>query len=215
MATVYAAAFAVIGLVLMHSSLVIWTALVLPIPVARARLRIETRPVASFFAGLAVLLLTALVFGGFLILRDNWTNVIADVVQRVCGVLHFPRFHNDEYIIANCAAWPLLAAPALVGWIVGGAAFAQLFATRARALMHDDRPFLALTLGAITESFGFFLPAAGWFVFLPVVSLISMGAGLLAILRPRAQLGSHGGLPGAKAKPLRDAQQYESELASS
>ena len=35
--------------------------------------------------------------------------------------------------------------------------------------MHEDRPLLALALGAITESFAFFLPPVGWFVFLPVV----------------------------------------------
>ncbi len=190
MATVYAVTFVVLGLVVMYSSLVVWTALVLPGPVARARTRIETRPVASFFAGLAIFVLTVLALCGFFAAATIGWSSSPTSFSRVSDSLQFNRFHNDEYIIANCAAWPLLAAPAMVGWIIGGAAFAQLFASRARALMRDDRPLLALILGAITESFAFFLPAAGWFVFLPVVTLMSIGAGLLAILRPHAQSGS-------------------------
>jgi len=199
MATVYSVTFAVLGLVVMYSSLLVWTALILPAPVGRARARLESKPVG---------------YAGFLLLRNPWMVALDDGLQQAAGSLQFTRFYNDAFILANCAAWPL-AAPAMVGWIIGGAAFAQLFANRARALMHDDRPLLALALGAITESFAFFLPPVGWFVFLPVVTLMSIGAGLLAILRPHAHFSAHGGPVGAKSTAGREQQAYESELASS
>jgi hypothetical protein len=214
MATVYSVTFAVLGLVVMYSSLLVWTALVLPAPVARARSRLEARPVASFFAGLGFFLLTVLGFAGFLLIRNPWMVALDHGLQQAALTLQFTRFYNDAFILANCAAWPL-AAPAMVGWIIGGAAFAQLFATRARALMHEDRPLLALALGAITESFAFFLPPVGWFVFLPVITLMSIGAGLLAVLKPHAQLTTHGGPAAAKSTAGREQQPYESELASS
>jgi hypothetical protein len=214
MATVYALAFAVCGLVIMHASLVIWTALVLPGPVARARGRLETKPVTSFFAGLSFLALTVLAYGGFRMLLDDLTIFVANVVQNANAVMHLPRFHNDEYIIANCIAWPVLGAPTMVGWIIGGAALAPVFAGRARTLMQDDRPLLALVLGALTQSFAYFLPAVGWFLFFPVTGLMSIGAGLLAILRPGALAGGHAGSVGGKASNPREAEKYESELAS-
>jgi hypothetical protein len=214
MATVYSVTFAILGLVVMYSSLLVWTALILPAPVGRARARLEARPVACFFAGLGFFLLTVLGYAGFLLLRNPWMVALDDSLQQAAGSLQFTRFYNDAFILANCAAWPL-AAPAMVGWIIGGAAFAQLFANRARALMHDDRPLLALALGAITESFAFFLPPVGWFVFLPIVTLMSIGAGLLAILRPHAHLSAHGGPAGPKLNAEREQQAYESELASS
>ncbi|HEX4143286.1 MAG TPA: hypothetical protein VHY91_07030 [Pirellulales bacterium] len=213
MATVYTVTFTVLGLVVMYSSLVVWTALILPAPVARARARLEAKPVASFFAGLAFFLLTLLAYVGFLVIRNPWLAPVDESLQRASGILQFNRFYNDAYIVLNCVAWTV-AAPAMVGWIIGGAGFAQLFASRARTLMHEDRPLLALGLGAITASFAFFLPPVGWFLFLPVVTLMSIGAGLLAILKPHALLIAHSG-PVAKSTGGRDQQPYESELASS
>ncbi len=165
MATVYALAFAVLGLVIMHSSLVVWTALVLPGPVARARVRLETRPVASFFAGLAFFVLTVLAYGGFRMLLDNWTSTVADILQSVTGAMHLPRFHNDEYIIANCAAWPVLGAPTMVGWIIGGGAVAGL--CRPSPLFDARRPTAVGTAaGGVGAELCLFL-AGGWLVSVP------------------------------------------------
>ncbi len=214
MATVYSVTFTVLGLVVMYSSLVVWTALILPAPVARARSRVESRPVASFFAGIGFFLLTALAFAGFLLVRNAWLVALDNGIQHASDALQFNRFYNDAFILANCAAWPL-AAPAMVGWIIGGAAFAQLFANRAQSLMRDDRPLLALILGAVTEGFAFFLPAVGWFVFLPVITFMSIGAGLLAILKPHPQFSGHGGLLASKSTAGREQRSFESELASS
>lgn len=215
MATVYAVTFTVLGLVVTYSSLLVWTALLLPAPVARARARLETRPVACFFAGLGFFLLTVLAFAGFLLIRNAWMVVLSDSLQRAADALQFSRIHNDVFIFANCAVWPVVAAPAMVGWIIGGAAFAQMFAARARPLMHDDRPLLALILGAVMESLAFFLPPVGWFVFLPIIALMSIGAGLLAILKPHGHYKAHGGSPGAKLTAGREHEPYASELASS
>jgi hypothetical protein len=214
MAQVYSLTFAVLGLVVMYSSLLVWTALILPAPVARARARLEARPVASFFAGLGFFLLTVVCYVVFLLVRNSWLVVLDDRMQQAAVALQFQRFYNDAYIVTNCLAWPM-AAPVMVGWIVGGAGFAQLFATRARALMHEDRPLLALALGAITESFAFFLPPVGWFVFLPIVTFMSIGAGLLAILKPHAHFNVHSGPAVAKSTAGREQQPLESELASS
>jgi hypothetical protein len=214
MATVYSVTFTVLGLVVMYSSLVVWIALILPAPVARARSRLESRPVASFFAGIGFFLLTVVAFAGFLLVRNAWLVALDNGIQHASDALQFNRFYNDAFILANCAAWPL-AAPAMVGWIIGGAAFAQLFANRARSLMHDDRPLMALILGAVTVGFAFFLPAVGWFVFLPVITFMSIGAGLLAILKPHPQFSGHGGLPAAKSAAGREQRSFESELASS
>ena len=86
---------------------------------------------ASFFAGLVFFLLTALALPAFcsFAILGWWPWTVA------CSTpptpLQFTRFYNDAFILANCAAWPL-AAPAMVGWIIGGRGFAQLFANRAR-----------------------------------------------------------------------------------
>jgi hypothetical protein len=215
MATVYAVTFTVLGLVVAYSSLLVWTALILPAPVARARARLETRPVASFFAGLGFFLLTVLAFGGFLLVRNAWMVVLSDSLQRAADALQFTRFYNDVFILANCAAWPVVGAPAMVGWIIGGAGFAQMFAARARPLMHNDRPLLALILGATAESFAFFLPPVGWFIFLPIITLMSIGAGLLAILKPHGHYKAHGGPPGTKSAVGREHEPYAAELAAS
>jgi hypothetical protein len=149
-----------------------------------------------------------------LLIRNHWFVAIGEGIQRAAEVLQFNRFYNDAFILTNCIAWPL-AAPAMVGWIIGGAGFAQLFANRARALMPEDRPLLALALGAITLSFAFFLPPVGWFVFLPIITLMSIGAGLLAILQPHAAIKAPGGLALAPSAAGREQQPYASELASS
>ncbi len=114
MATVYAVTFAVLGLVVMYSSLVVWTALILPGPVARARARLEAKPVASLFAGIGFIGLTVLAFAGFLLIRNPWMVALDNGIESASNSLQFNRFYNDAYILANCAGWPL-AAPAMVG----------------------------------------------------------------------------------------------------
>jgi hypothetical protein len=187
MANVYSIAFSVLGVVLAHCCLLVWTAIVLPLPVDRARRRIENQPVSSFLIGLVCCLITIGLIGGFSAIRDSIVPKLDDMLEYLSVHLHFTRFYDDAWRLTKNLVW-VLTAPIFAGLIFGGAGFAQLFAVRARALMRDDRPLLALTYGALCTSTSYFLPMVGWFVFAPVVGLISIGAGLCAILsRPTAR----------------------------
>lgn len=185
MANVYSIAFSVVGIIAMHSCLLVWTALLLPRPVERARQRLEGRPVASLLLGLFSCLLTAGLVCGFLLFRLQSVAWVSDSLEYLSESLHFTRFYNDAWIITNAFVW-LLAAPIMMGAIVGGAGFAQLFAVRARALMPDDRPLVGLTCGALCTSASYFMPVVGWFVFLPLVGLMSIGAGIWGMLNSRS-----------------------------
>ena len=181
MANIYAIAFSVLGVILLHSCTLAWAAMLLPGPVARARQGLEARPVASFLIGLASSLVMAGLVIGFLLVRSRCLVWVSESLDYLADRLQFARFYNDAWIITNGLVW-ILAAPLLVGLIVGGAGFAQLFAARARPLMREDRPLLGLAWGSLCTSAAYFLPLVGWFVFLPVVGLMSIGAGICGIV---------------------------------
>jgi len=189
MANVYSIAFTVLGVVFAHCCLLVWTAIVLPSTVERARRRIETRPVSSFLVGLVCCLLTIGLFAGFSAIRARIVPRVDELLQYLSVHLQFTRTYNDAWILTNWFVWPL-AAPVFAGWIFGGAGFSQLFAIRARALMRDDRPLLGLTYGALCTSASYFLPFVGWFVFAPIVGMISVGAGICALLSRSAAHGA-------------------------
>src|SRR5688572_10794095 len=63
MANVLGVVWFVVAFVIAQTSMMVWTALVLPNPVARARRRIEAAPRSTFFLGAAFWILT-LVFAG-------------------------------------------------------------------------------------------------------------------------------------------------------
>jgi hypothetical protein len=194
MANVLSIALTVVGCLVLHAALLVWTALVLPRPVERARQRIESHPIRCFFVGLATLAATLPLMFLFFKFRDPlvvWTD---NALQSLSDTLHVTRFYNDAWRLANALLWPLLA-PAMTALILGGSAFAQLFAIRARPLMRDDRPLTGLAWGALCTASGYLVPFAGWFVFAPIVGLISIGAGLQALLS-RAEP--------AKSKPRQD-----------
>ncbi len=177
MANVYSIAFTILGVVVAHSCLLVWTAIVLPRPVERARRRIEGRPVLSFIAGLIFCLATAAAVGGYLMIRARIEPRLDEGLNYLSVHLQFTRTYNDSWILTNLLAW-ILTIPVLAGFIFGGAGLAQIFAIRSRAMMRDDRPLLGLTYGAFCTSVAYFLPVVGWFVYLPIVGLISIGAGV-------------------------------------
>jgi hypothetical protein len=177
MASVYSIAFSVVGIIAIHSCLLVWTALLLPRPVERARQRLESRPVTSLLMGLFSCLLTIGLVSAFLLFRPQSVRGVAELLEFLADNLHITRFYNDDWIITNLFVW-LLAAPMMAGAIVGGAGFARLFAARAGALMRKDRPLLGLACGALCTSASYFMPIVGWFVFLPLVGLMSVGAGV-------------------------------------
>ncbi len=181
MANVYSIAFTVLGVVVAHSCLLVWTAMVLPGPVDRARRRIETRPISCLLIGLVCCLITAGLIAGFLAVRIHIVVKMDELLQYLSDRLQFTRFYNDAWILANGLVW-LLTAPILAGFVFGGAGFARLFGIHARSMMREDRPLLGLSYGALCTSASYFLPLAGWFVFAPIVGLISIGAGICGIL---------------------------------
>jgi hypothetical protein len=184
MANVYSLAFSVIGIVVMHSCLLVWTAIVIPHPVERARQRLESSPWLSLVVGIGCSALFAVVAGGFMLVRPQGVRWVSDGLEVLSEICYFTRFYNDGWIITNLIMW-VLATPLLAAFIVGGAGFAQLFAERARTMVATNRPLLALSYGAICTSVSYFLPVVGWFVVLPLVGLISIGAGAQGLWRHR------------------------------
>lgn len=189
MANVYSIAFTILGVVIAHCCLLVWTMLVLPRPVERARRRIEGHPIVSFLVGLFLCLATAAAIGGFFMIRARIVPRVDEWLDYASVHLQFTRIYNDAWILTNLLVW-IIAIPVLAGFIFGGAGLAQIFAIRSRAMMRDDRPLLGLTYGAFCTSAAYFLPVAGWFVFLPIVGLISIGAGVWGMFGRSAPRGS-------------------------
>lgn len=184
MANVLSVVYAVIGFVVMHTAVLIWTALMLPRAVDRARQRLMVHPVISFIWGLVFFALTLVGIAAYLPLRGVGERMLNDGFQNLATRLEATRAYGDTWFLINVPTW-LIAAPILAGAVVGGAAYSQIFAARARLLMRTDSPLAALMLGALCTSLAYFLPFVGWFVFLPLVGLTSIGSGVLGIFSRR------------------------------
>jgi hypothetical protein len=166
----------VIALIVSATSSMVWVALMLPNRVEQARERIEKKPLVSLFVGLGVGLLTIVVTGA--------------MVQ------------NGRPAPVQLAGW-ILAGPTLAGWVIGGAGFARIISGRLSAQLRGGSPFLALVGGALCTSLSGLLPIIGWFVFLPLVGFISIGAGVPAIFARRrpARLAEPGDTPPSDDRP--------------
>ncbi|HZZ73088.1 MAG TPA: hypothetical protein VFE24_12610 [Pirellulales bacterium] len=182
MANIYTIVFAVVGVLVTHTCLLVWTALILPGPVERARKRLEARPRTTWLTGLCSCVLYAGLAVAFFVFRADLMVVATHVLQFLGEKLHVSRFYNDAWILSNLLLW-VLGAPLFAAFTVGGAAFAQLFAIRARPLMDRDRPLVGLIGGSFCTTAAYFLPLIGWFVYLPLVGLLSLGAGLSGLRR--------------------------------
>ncbi len=158
MANVLTVVWFVIAYVVMNSAMQVWAGLMLPGPVERARERVERKPVACFFWGALILAVTAAVS----------LNLIAGGRPGPVQLL----------------GW-IVAGPMLAGSIVGGAAFSQLLAGRIQARQRTEAPMLALVGGALCTTLASLLPVIGWFVFIPVVGMISIGSGFPALFKRR------------------------------
>jgi len=184
MANVLAGAFAVIGVIIMLSSLLVWTAYMLPRPVSRAQHHLETNPWQSFFAGLVVLAVAGGTYFLALSMRAKLREqleTLLDTLARFAGVA---RYAGDAGTMAHELLY-LSLIPFAIAIIIGGAAFAGMFAERADP--SGNRPVASLVGGAFAFSASMFLPLVGWFVFLPIVATMSAGAGMLSLLsRDRA-----------------------------
>lgn len=158
MANVLTVVWFVIAYVLAQTSLLFWAAMIFPARVERARERVETRPVRSFFTGLLVWGLHFLV-------------AMAFIKEGNPGPLQL-------------LGWITLA-PMLAGSVLGGGAFAEIVAERIRQRSGSTAVVPTLLGGALATTLGALMPIIGWFVFFPLVSLIAVGSGYPVLFRPR------------------------------
>jgi hypothetical protein len=158
MANVLTAVWFVIGFIVFHTSLLVWTALMLPNPVERARQRVERKPVASFFTGALFAVATIVLATSFL------------------------KEGNPGPV--QLMGW-LLLSPMLVSAMVGGAAFAGILGRRIRSHANGEVTLTALVGGAACTALCGWMPVLGWFAFFPITGLISVGAGALGIISKR------------------------------
>lgn len=180
MANVLSVVWFVIGSVVTLTSLLVWAALMMPRPVGRARLWLEARPAASFFLGALFCAGTVPVLVAFALIRKRGMQVVLDatLVTFASSNLGISGYYvNTLFRVVHL----LLAAPIAVGAVVGGAGMSQILARRIREQMKADSPLLALFGGALCTSLAAFFPLIGWLIFLPVVGLMSVGAGIMGI----------------------------------
>jgi hypothetical protein len=177
-ANVLTVVWIVIGYVVTNASLLIWAALMLPNPVERARQRLETKPVASFFLGMLFWAVTA-VFSGAM-LQNNTPGPV------------------------KLLGW-LLAGPMLAGSVIGGAAFARLLAGRIQPRTSNGSPIQALVGGALCTTMAALVPVIGWFVFLPLAGFMSIGAGMLGVFSKREVAAERQPAPERFSQPPQEA----------
>ena len=181
MASVNAVTYFVIGFVVIHVSLLLWVKVVLPKTVDRTRRYLESSPFGSLFWGLAALVVAA-GFACILLWFRMWcVKYAADLLAMLSTSLNVNRVPNDAYMIAQVIVWMLLG-PVMAAWILGGAAFAEVFAARFQRQYASEARIRSFLIGAFCVSAGAFLPFVGWFVFLPIVGVMSIGAGARSLV---------------------------------
>jgi hypothetical protein len=141
-AVLLAIAAAIVGLL-------VWTALLFPLPVARARRALVAHSARCLISGIGLTLLLGV---------------------PIFVLLHLP--HG----LAKLAGWTL-ALPLVAILVVGFTAMAQLLGERMQDLSPAMTPLGALVRGAVTIELSAILPFVGWFLFTPLVGLALIGAG--------------------------------------
>lgn len=180
MANVLAVALAVVGIMILLTSLLTWTAYMLPRPVARAQRQIENHPWQSFFVGLFVLAAAAGTFYLALSFRPKIRAQLEPILEMLTRNASLARYAGDAGTLAHQLLY-LCLIPFIIALIIGASAFARAFAQRADAT--GQRPVASLVGGAFLFSCSMlFLPFIGLFMFLPVVAAMPAGAGLLSLL---------------------------------
>lgn len=181
MANVLTVVWFVIALVVTQTSLMVWTALMLPDAVGRARQRIETAAGRTMAAGAAFWILSLLVAVALL--------------------------RNGRAAPVQLAGWACVA-PMLAASVVGGAAFARVLADRMRSAAPGASPLALLVGAAFCLSLCTVVPVIGQVVFLPLVGWTSVGAGLALFRRaPRtAPVSSVAPSAAPESLQLQDAQ---------
>lgn len=108
-------------------------------------------------------------------------------VALVAAVLH----GAGPLRLVSAALWCFL----LVGSAVGAAAIVKTMAERIGGLGSEMAPFARLTRAAALFVGAGFVPVAGWFVLTPIAAVVSVGAGIASLRRPKAVYPSTPALP--------------------
>lgn len=152
--------WSVIGYVLTQTSLLVWTGLMFPNPVERARARVLAKPVASALTGLVIWGVT--VFLAIAMLKEGNPGPI------------------------QLMGWIVLS-PMLIASIIGLAGVAQVVSSRLQERSERIGRVSGLVGGAFCTTLAAFVPIIGWFVVAPVTAWIAVGAGVHALfVRPKA-----------------------------
>jgi len=157
LAQVQAAVALITFLIATWAGLIIAVALLLPKQASDAQRTLSRSPVRSFFIGLAMLIPTVL---GVTMLRSP------------IGSVKLLGFALLVYIGAALA--------------IGASGVAMLMGQRIREMTDSRSDFAGLVRGSIVFSLALGFPLIGWFVFLPVSLVLSLGLGARAIRRSSA-----------------------------
>lgn len=176
----------VTGFILIQSCLIVWTAVLFPLTVQRSRLSIERYPAYTLCIGFAGLLGLAVLTSGLLLLRMPCIDMVSQLLSALFNFLSVNRFSNDAYMIVHGIGWMLLG-PFFWAWTVGEAAVAEIFSRRMQQRGLARSSTTGLIGGALCTSAPAFLPVIGWFCFLPLVTLMSLGAGICSYLPTRVR----------------------------
>lgn len=196
MANVLAVAAFVCCFVGMNTGTLVWTAVMLPGPVGRARARLEECPLLCLVWGLFLTVAWFVALAFLIPQRDAGFRIFSDILGQLAALSALDRFSNDARILTHVVGW-LLLTPLMVAWVVGGAGFARLFTSRAVRDLEVRSPVRCLVGGSLCTSAAYLFPFVGWFVFLPVVGAMSVGAGAMAMAFRRPGKGAPAACPSA------------------
>lgn len=191
MANVLSVTYFVIGMVVMQTCLFVWTSLMVPQIVERSSRRLQTSPWACFTVGFLFTLMTSLILGGLLCWRLVAIGQVASAFDWFSEHLTISRVPHDALVFTH-AVGSMFAGPWMASLVIGGAAFSRLFAGRAAEYLRWERRLPALVTGAFCTSASCFLPFIGWFVFVPIVGCMAVGAGILGMWRREPATTSNG-----------------------
>lgn len=156
LAQVQAAVALVTALMLTWSGLMIAVALLVPDRTKRAEQAIVESTARRVWLGLAGLL---------------------------AGIASVALFSSPNGLVKALGA--LLAALVLVSMTLGAAGLSRLLASRISEASGGRSEFGALVCGSLVFSLAGFFPGIGWYLFGPIAIVISLGAGIPALLPDR------------------------------
>jgi hypothetical protein len=200
MANVLSVVWFVIGSVATLTAVWVWTCLMLPAPVGRARRRLERQPLVCFFQGLlfcaaALLVLTALVY-----IRLRVLLAVGESLKDLSFLLGIRSRDYFAPVFVQSVGL-MTVGPLLAGLTVGSAGVVQILAGRMRQQRPNGSPLFALCGGALATALSAFLPIIGWLVFTPVVGLMSVGAGVMGVFSRRRLEGDEAHTAASEVMP--------------